>query len=491
MPVIFNHETFALASPEFHWPKTDESEAYSSPMERAGGLLVRELARVGWDAPGIKVEIDTYGRGEDLIRCVRGISGVTAEGPFQLKFNGPQGRKGAFNVCTGLSSATIPPGVEITFYGDRSGPTAHLYFGKNWGADGEKWISDSKVNSKLNGEPKTYLRYSGWSGSGWMRHDDDIGREYSPTSGEPARLDSTEVAGQVVKFIDGLIVELAKLPTAPGFEAVTPQGDANLRRLARVERIPAPDDFPLLYAWIDSNDAYRLRNLERGDAESGQIYGVSGSGSRLCSLGAGVPDLPPRATDGFTYASVDPTVVASHVIHSVRDDSSPAIVKLKWLNDVFVVDNAAYERAREEVFAKIKAEAREGGRMTNAELDWCAAATAKTLVPVTEYKGGFEQPIYLIGRQTAVDEVRMVKGSIVVSQTENTTNVVLWDDETKNEFEVFSRESIGERAAASARRVAERYGRLHSPNGGYSDLIPKRPQLTEASDEAGLQGLRP
>lgn len=491
MPVIFDHGTFALSSPVFHWPNLDEGAKYFCPLERAGGLLVRELARVGWDVPDLDVEVDTYGRGEDLIRCVRKISGVTADGPFQLKFDGPQGRKGAFNLLTGLSDATIPPGISIRFYDDRSGPRAHLYVGADWKTDGKDWISNLKVNSKLNGKPKTYLVYSGWGGSGLLKHDHDLGREYSPGSGEPRTLDSEKVAHEVVKFVDGLIATLAKLPSAPGFDDVTPQGDANMRRLATVERIPAPDAFPPLYAWVDRNNAHRLWEIAiGGEIESGQRYGLSGSGYRLCALSAAAAGLPSRATDGFSYASADPAVAAGHVIYSVSDDASPVVVKLKWLNDVYVVDNAAYDHARDEVFAKIKAENRESGRMTDAELDECAAATARTMVSVTEYAGGFERPIYLIGRQTEIDEVRSVRGPVVLSQEEGITKVVVRDDETGNEFEVFSREATGQRAVASARRVAEDYSRYHA-NGRYRDRIPKLPDPVIPPDVAGSWGLYP
>lgn len=491
MPVIFDHATFALSSPEFHWPNLDETAKYFCPLERAGGLLVRELARVGWDVPGIHVEVDTYGRGEDLIRCVRKISGSTADGPFELKFAGSQGRKGAFNVLTGLSEATIPPGISIRFYDDRSGPRAHLYVGKDWKKDGKAWISDLKVNSKLDGKPRTYLAYKGWGGGRLMKHDAELGREYSPEFGEPWSLDSDKIAGDVVKFVDRLIAGLTPMPSAPGFDNVTPQGDANMRRLATIERIPAPDDFPLLYAWVDRNNACRLQDVASGEAESGQRYGLSGSGYRLARLSAASGDLPPRATDGFTYASADPTVAAGHVIYSVSDDASPVVVKLKWLNDVYVVDSAAYDRARDEVFARIEAEKRESGRMTDNELDACAAATAQTMVPVTEYAGGFEKPTYLIGRQTEIDEVRSVKGPVVLSQQDGITKVVVQDDETNNEFEVFSREAVGERTVASARRVAENVSRFHG-NGRYRDRIPKLPDPgVPPPDAAGSLGLHP
>lgn len=474
MPVIFDHGKFALASPEFHWPDTGEDRAYSSPMERAGGLLVRELARVGWEVPGIEVAIDTYGQGDNLIRRVRKISGATEAGPFSLRFSAQQAHKGRFNVMTGLSEATIPPGLQIVFYDDRSGPTGYLYLGKDWKADGAAWMNDAKVNSKLNNKPKTYLRYSGHGGRGMMAHDSDLGREYSPDSRQPTRMDSNKVAAQVVEFIEGLISKLSKMPSAPGFDDVTPQGDANLRRLAAVERIPAPADFPLLYSWVERNDAYRLNHMD--EADSHDKYGLSGNGWRLCAMGARASEMPERARDGFSYASTDPTVEAGHVIYGVREDSSPTVVKLKWLNDVFVVDNAAFDHAIEEMRGKIKTENRD--RLTDSELDQCIAATARTLTPVTEYTGGFEKPIYVIGRQTEVDEARLVKGAVELSQTDSKTRVVVRDEETGSQFEVFSRDATGERAVASGERAAVQYANFHSTNGHYRNSIAREEALT-------------
>lgn len=473
MPVIFDHGKFALASPEFHWPDTGADRTYSSPMERAGGLLVRELARVGWEIPGMDIVIDTYGQGENLIRRVREISGITEAGPFSLRFSSHQDHKGRFNVLTGLSEATIPPGVQIVFYDDRSGPTGYLYLGKDWKTDGATWMNDAKVNSKLNNKPKTYLRYSGHGGRGTMAHDNDLGREYSPDDHQPTHMDSNRVAGQVVEFIEGLISKLSKMPSAPGYDDITPHGDANLRRLAAVERIAAPADFPLLYTWVERNDAHRLDHMDQAD--SNEKYGLSGNGWRLCAFGTRAGELPDRARDGFSYASTDPAVEAGHVVYGIHEESSPVVVKLKWLNEIFVVDNAAFDHAIEAMRSKIKVENRE--RLTDAELDQCIAATARTLTPVTKYAGGFEKPIYVIGRQTDVDEARLVKGSVELSQTEDKTRIVVHDDETGSEFEVFCR-ATGERAVASAERASEQYAGFHSKNGRYRNSIAREETLS-------------
>ena len=484
MPVKFKHDEFALHEPQFYWPESDENARYPNGMARAGALLVKELARVGWDVPNIDVEIDTYGAGENLIRTVRRISGVTEDGPFELRFNGPEGRIGRFNICKGLQEATIPPGIEIHFYDDRSGPTAYLYTGRRWKQDGAEFIRNLKVNSKLRGDKRLYLKYSGRGGCGVLRHDHDLNREYSPKRFEPSSLDSVEIARDVAKFVDGLRASLARLPTAPGADDVTPQGDANMRRMARVEMIPAPEDFPPLYTWVERNDAYRIRGGNPNEPE--QRYGLSGNGWRLCNYGVHADGLHPRAHDGFTYASADPAAErAGQVVYGAKDESVPAVVRLKWLNDVFVVDNAKYDQVRKEVWRKAESEGRD--RITDAEVNRCIAATGLTMVPVTEYAGGYEKPVYLIGRQTAIEEVRLVRGTITMSVDDDakTTRVVVKDDESGTEFTLFERDQVGDRTSAWARREAEQAARLLTDR----RIRDRLPPPSEPEPEAAAPGL--
>lgn len=483
MAIEFDHDRFALARATFYWPQTDEQEFYSNPIERTGGLLVKELARVGWDVQGIDVEIRTDGCGENVVRAVRTISGMTEAGPFELKFGSVQERRGRWAICPGLSEATIPPGIQLVYHNDRSGPVAYLYVGKDWKADGAAFIADWKVNSKQNGKPKTYIRYSGDGAPGVMRFDDDLGREYSPSGSQPLTLDSELLAMKVCAFIEqDLMPKLAALPSKAGFDDVTSEGDANLRRLAEVEKIRAPEEFPILYAWVERNHAYRLRDVDQADPDD--RYGLTTDGPRLCTLSSRY-DVPEIARRGFSYASTDPRVRAGHCVHGARDDTSPVAIKLKYLNDVYVVDNAAFERAAEATAERARNEGRK--RLTDAELDECIAATAKTIVPVDGYTGGFEQVTYVIGRQTDVDEVRLTRGIIEVAQSNGRTGVTLIDGETGHAFVLFHRDGIGPGSIADARRAASDYSSLHS-GGRVRDRIPE-PATEPETDEKRFPGL--
>ena len=70
---------------------------------------------------------------------------------------------------------------------------------------------------------------------------------------------------------------------------VSDEGDANLRALVSVPRVEAPTDFPVLYAWAERDDVYRIRHRE-ADAWNGaptpdECYALSGSGWRLAGYG--------------------------------------------------------------------------------------------------------------------------------------------------------------------------------------------------------------
>jgi hypothetical protein len=475
MPLFFENDKFTLAQPEFYWPKSGEQDSYSNSIERTGGLLVRELARVGWEVPELRIEIGVDGSGENIVRAVRRIVGTTGAGPFELVFGSAQERRGRWGICPGLSEATIPPGIQLEYHrDDRHGPIAYVYSGQDWQADGAAFIAEWK--SETN-EEKKYRKYSGDGRSGLMRYDPAQLRGSGASDPYPGSLDSELLASKVVDFIEQhLLSKLAQMPTAAGSQDVTPQGDANLRRLAAVQPIPTPDDFPVLVTWVVRNDAYRLRDL--AEAEPDERFGVSPI-QRLC-FRSNVPEVARRQ---YSYASSDPTARIGHVIHHPNDDASPVAVKLKYLNDVWVVDNAAFRRATAAAIKRAEAAGR--NRLTNAELDECEAATARTIVPAADYKGGFETPVYLIGRQTEADEVRLTRGKIEVAQVDDRTTVILTDEVSGNAFLLFDRGAVGPATISSARRIASDYAILHS-GGRFRDRIPEIP----AAPEDGGQALR-
>ncbi len=443
MPVTFNHGKFCLADPDFHMPK-----ANGDAIVDAGARLVAELRRVGWDVPGLDVKVRTYGEDADLARVVEEVSGETPDGPFRLRFNLPQGEVGRWDVTSGLGDVSVPPGIKARFYSDRSGPSATLYRGKDWKADGARFIRESQFHAKMDGKPKTYLLYSGNGRGGDALRAVEDGREHAPGLRDPSSLSVRNIAEAVRGTVDAVLARLAALPDAPGHDDPSPKGDPNLLRLARVEPIPAPDDMPVLYAWAEENDVYRA--ARKGKEGS---FLVKGDGMRLAALDVRGP-LPRKAYDGFSYASADPTVRAGQVIYGPRDHSLPTVITLKDLNEVFVVDNAAFDRSRDAAYAKAASENRDS--ITDAELNEAVAATARTMVPYAEYGGGYDKPVVVIGRRLGLDECRPATGRISLSAGEGGVRATLTDAGTGTAFTLFEEDRDMPWARRYAERAAER-----------------------------------
>jgi len=413
MAIEFDNGLHGLEPQRFAWPKDMpfRSIEHSSPFEDLGAELVRELARVGWEVPGIDLRFMTTGSGTKVVRSLYGVSGETPAGPFWLRFGNRQGEDGTRYGClTGLSEACIPPGLSVTHWSDTGDMSATLYLTEDWARDGAALRGIPHVNPKLEGEPKRYLAYKAKRRASMFKHDDDLGREYSPEGSEPRHLSVAETVLVVREFVQSLVDRLSAMPSAPGCEDITAHGDANLRRLAHVPRIPAPSRFPKLYAWADRNTVGRVNGWGDVDPEEADFV-LSGGGLRLCPLtGVDFGQIPPRATDGFVYATVDPDDHARHPERDSDPELLPVEIDLKWLNEVYVADGSAYRRTRDPIVEAGTAAGRD--RFTPEEMRRIGGAVARTMVPVVDYEGGYAEPLYLIGRQLRSDEARVMRGPV-------------------------------------------------------------------------------
>jgi hypothetical protein len=132
-------------------------------------------------------------------------------------------------------------------------------------------------------------------------------------------------------------------------------------------------------------------------------YGMLGSGWRLAPLGIkSGPDLPAVAFDGFLWCGTTPNVPGDH---GRWFDDQLIKVMPKDARGIYVADHAAYVKRRE-----VLAEAFKGqrDRFTDVEVNDFVRARACTIVPITEYKGDYEEPIYLINRELDFDEVEVI-----------------------------------------------------------------------------------
>ena len=390
--------------------------AMQFPFDAVCQQIVLELEKRNWEVPGIAVEFYEYGTGEDKYRMVSNIRGAD----FGLHFCRGQHTLagGRLNDIAGVNELTIPK-KQLHVYEDESGPTFYLYVGDDWERDKERFVRGSKVNSKLGGEPKTYLEYSGsasrsggytYAGrrSAFLVHTNDLGREYDPEGNEPKLFSTKDVMEEFRLFFDSIAANIVALPI--------PKVKTDRFAPKPVHAFPA--SVGPIFCFGEYDDAKRIIQGKKDPAElePADRYGMIGNGYRLVSLNVrNTKGFPEVAYDGFLWCGVgepkgDTPIDSLEVPgHTRWSDRERFIIRLapNRAEDIYIADHAAWEKRRKELADAIK-DARD--KFTSEEIADFIGARAATLVPVTEYQGGYEQPIVLIRRELSFDEVEVVSG---------------------------------------------------------------------------------
>lgn len=193
------------SEPTFLYPRSRQF-----PFDEVCERIVRALEERNWSVPGVKVEFDVYGGGSQQYRLVRNVQGDD----FRLQFGRVQANMGKWNDTAAVNEIVIP-GKDLHVYESESGLTLFVYVGRSWRRDREAFINHSKVNSKLKGAPRTYLKYSGSCDCRAVEmphthdrrrppvllHDNDLGREYSPRMREPVSYRTDDVFWEFTKWL--------------------------------------------------------------------------------------------------------------------------------------------------------------------------------------------------------------------------------------------------------------------------------------------------
>ena len=377
--------------PEFLYPISRQF-----PFDEVAEKIVRALEKRNWNVPGITVKFDVYGSGEAKYKLVRHIIGEN----FKLYFCRVQRTLpgGIWNDTAALHEIYIPK-QHLEVFDDESGPTFHLYVGENWEAD-KKWFMDSiKVNSKLRGEARRYLRYSGKAYNKRARElvaDDDLDREYSPKGDEPKSFKIKDKFNEFTAYLEEVVLNYILLfPEEPVKEFVPDK------------LIPYEGPWSIVYSYCSNREAERIIQGKKDAKElpAHERHAFFGSGVRLVPLGVRNNGKFPRvANDGFIWCDVNSQIssaVGDEMKSFMRNDNNIISIKLKYANDVYVVDHAVYETTRQQTFKDIAPR----DRMNDDEHDNVLATRGATIIPITEYKGNYRQPIVLIGRELDFDEV--------------------------------------------------------------------------------------
>ena len=387
------------------------------PVDEVCEKIVREVEKRNFDVPGLKIEVETYGTGAAKYRYVSSICGRE----FKLRFCRKQRLLpgGRYNDIAGVTQINIPL-KEINIYEDESGPTFYLYVGKNWEKDRDAFVEGSKVNSKLNKEPRKYLMYHGSCLCGrssrnmahthpgfrppMLLHDNDLGREYDPRGRDPKSFKTDEVLEEFKKYLEEVVLEDICLQPIP---------EVHLDPLALPDPIPFPESLGALYYYGSDEDAWRiaLGKKDVNKLEPNKRYALGGGGYRLFAYDfKNDGTVPEIAREGFCWCGLESKqlIVDGRVEipghYCWRDRETWVIfIKPNRANEIYIADHAQYEKKRAEIQMGL------AGRttFTDAEVGEMNCARARTIIPITEYKGDFELPVVLINRELDFDEVEI------------------------------------------------------------------------------------
>lgn len=358
MTVTANNNEFALRKAIFVWGfDTGASHTIrplffpaNNPLASKSAELLREIARCGWDVPGVDVHIaKAESRSGKLFSFVSSIVLDNEKSHFKLAF-------------------------------------------------------DMSINAASDGSSTNFIDYFHEVGSENTHYADKV------AANDPAMKTFHEI-------VDRHMARLKSYPTADGHNAYTPEGDANLIKLLAEPVLPAPQISPVLYTRV----APHLLEASREDG-SARLFGP-----RLLPLSSGLnrDQLHPRAFDSFAYASTNPDLRVGNGNFLPSGDDLIVEVKPQALNEIYVVDGA---RRLETEMAYQELTSRSGRDYLHPdEAEDIVTAVAKTMTPITEYKGGFEAPVYLIGRCLLPGEARLVRGPTEVVKNDEVISVKLID----------------------------------------------------------------
>ena len=377
------------------------------PFDEVAEKIVRALERRNWKVPGINVEFDIYGSGEAKYQKVNYISGEN----FRLYFSRIQGCiNGRWNDTAALYSVCIPKQI-INVFDDESGPVYYLYVGKNWDSD-KKWFMNSvKVHSKLNKEPRRYLQYCGTTynkRAQYLAANNDLGREYLPISSEPIWINLEQKFQEFTAWLEEYVLK---------YILNFPEDKVIRLNIPIEEPISYTGPWSTVYSICSSRDAERIKKGKEDPSELPleDRHAYIGNGRRLVPLDVICKDRFPKiAYEGFIWCDVYQKQEISGKSKLVREVMNAmessfggnyiATINLKYANQVYVADNSKYVETRQQLFETIAPR----DRLTDEELGNAFAARVATIVPITEYKGSYKEPIVLINRELEFEEIEQI-----------------------------------------------------------------------------------
>ena len=364
-------------------------------LDNAINDLVEALGRKGWNVPGVTCEFEVTNKDETPVHNLWHIKGGEAGRKWDINFYRPGFMHNGRSVYTGFSNLIVPGGhLEV----DESGAGMHFpYVGKKWKRDEDYFHSLPKVGSKKREEERIYLAYQ-WHGD-YFRHTVDGGEEYDLEEGDPEFYNAEDLFLQYSIFLTEIIEEIEKFPD------VTNDPYEVWEKTTQIEKIPVPSQIEPFYAVI-----YAFG----GTNDTGLILPAGGFTpfDKMLPLKDQYPTNA-KMDDKYQYGfSLPPFRSASGIWGADVTDKDASIIKvnLKYANDIYVVDETPMLPAQSYFSSVARDETR--GDLKPEELVELRQILGNTLVPLTEYRNNFKNPMFLIGRPLWDDEAQHVTGKL-------------------------------------------------------------------------------
>ena len=238
--------------------------------------------------------------------------------------------------------------------------------------------------------------------------DKDLDREYSPEAGEPVRINLQKKFDEFTAWLEESVLKY--ILSFPEADIIQPD--------PVVELIPYQGPWPTVFSVCNWQTAERLEKGKKNpiDLPPEDRHAYIGDGRRLVPLFGGFDgQFPEVANNGFiwcdTNQSISANSMAGDIVYDVRSTCSSFLsrkyivaIKLKYSNNVYVADNSWFDEKRKQLFESIAPR----NYLTDDELNSAYVARGATIVPITEYKGGYKEPIVLIDRELDFDEIDWV-----------------------------------------------------------------------------------
>ncbi|MEY3784437.1 MAG: hypothetical protein RLZZ230_759 [Candidatus Parcubacteria bacterium] len=396
--------------PTFQYPS---SRQY--PFDEVCELIVRALESRNWQVPDIKVEFETIGSGECKWQFVKKVTGAN----FRLYFWRDQRFDQTNEVCNLAAVMEIAmPYQQLNVQRDESRIQFYYYVGDDWKSDRDEFIRGNKYESSFRELKRTYLLYRGVKVKGSKKVDSDTRRlilkhktdgvsEYELEFREPEIFPTDVVMEEFRIFLtDHVLSYILAYPVA----------EKLLDMLAPEPDISVPDWASDLYTFASYYEVcvvgMNLRDPRLVPPSRRFAFGYYG------------PSLVPYQFD--VGESILEVTQRSFLRCGIGDVSKGAqnddleIPGLRWYNqkkflfkinlnranNVYVADYAVYIKRKQEIFSKIT-----DGRhlLSFEEMVDIDLVFAKTIVPLVDYDGGFQQPVVLVQREVEFDEVKFIQ----------------------------------------------------------------------------------